>query len=625
MTNVFRSSLRSVLCSVPKAVLIALAFSLGSGTPHVAFAQANYEDEETAEGWAWSKIKRGEWADFSQRCNDQKPSLVVGVRDPRWLDDCRKLKASFVQDLLTREPWQRSTPHDGVRIKGARIVSDPANPMETDLDLENAHLIRSAEFIGDQIEVPINLQHARTDFFISFNSCLIKGAFDSEGLRSSSDVSFVGSVFEKKVNLIGAKINGKVDIAGSRFNDSFIAESISVGGDLYMQYAKFMQNTELSTANISGEVNLRYSWFESTLNAYALHIGGPLDMRYAHFRNVYLAFTKIPGPLDMSDTYFNGNLDAYRLQVEGYVAVKYATLKGDVNMAFAKIGNNLDLEHARLQTLDLSGASIEGELQIGGPYWSEKSLQSDEKPLVLNLRNAHIGNLADSDKSWPGGGKIELSGITIDHLGGTVGETEEDMLKRGAGWWDSNWANLNIKYTPSPYSQLASAFSAMGDREDANEIRYRAREHERAVARTDGKWGTYFLLSVLNYIAGYGIGLHAFRVVYWVLGLSLAGAAVLWLFVPEAAKEYKDKIVKGKAEGTYTVRDRVGGLTWCFGASLNRLLPVVELKEFKGFFEDCDKSRLKLGQRIAFSALGLFGWMLGGVLILAIAGLTQNP
>jgi len=100
-----------------------------------------------------------------------------------------------------------------------------------------------------------------------------------------------------------------------------------------------------------------------------------------------------------------------------------------------------------------------------------------------------------------------------------------------------------------------------------------------------------------------------------VLGLTAAGAAVLWWTVPEAGKQYKNP-----DEGV----DRVRGLLWCFGASLSRLLPVVELKEFKGFFEDPDKAGLQLWQRVAFSMLGLAGWILGGVLILAVSGLTQN-
>ena len=106
-----------------------------------------------------------------------------------------------------------------------------------------------------------------------------------------------------------------------------------------------------------------------------------------------------------------------------------------------------------------------------------------------------------------------------------------------------------------------------------------------------------------------------FRVVYWVLGVSAVGAILLWRTVPAAASEYKNK-----PGGP----DRIRGLLWCFGASLNRLLPIIELHEFKGIFEDPDKAGFKLWQRNAFSILSLVGWILGGVLILAISGLTQN-
>jgi hypothetical protein len=51
---------------------------------------------------------------------------------------------------------------------------------------------------------------------------------------------------------------------------------------------------------------------------------------------------------------------------------------------------------------------------------------------------------------------------------------------------------------------------------------------------------------------------------------------------------------------------------------------VIELKEFKGFFDDPDKAGLKLWQQNAFSILGLVAWILGGILILAVSGLTQN-
>lgn len=73
------------------------------------------------------------------------------------------------------------------------------------------------------------------------------------------------------------------------------------------------------------------------------------------------------------------------------------------------------------------------------------------------------------------------------------------------------------------------------------------------------------------------------------------------------------------------VRDGGHGLFWCFGASLDRLLPVVAINpEFADFFNDPKVERLTGWQSFIFSAIGIIGFVLGAVLAAAVSGLTQN-
>jgi hypothetical protein len=368
--------------------------------------------------------------------------------------------------------------------------------------------------------------------------------------------------------------------------------------------------------------------FDDKLNTDYLEVGSYLSMRKAHFADdVGMAFVKISGPVDLSEAVFDGKLDAYGPQVGGYMSMQNARFADEVKLLFARFDNNVDLRGATIADLDLSGASIAGDLQLASENNLATWITVDGRDGDLNLRNAHIDNLMDEKEAWPKKKHLVLNGARFDHLGGHQGETEREMLNRGADWWDEHWAELNPQYSPSPYAQLAAAFTALGDRDNANEIRYRARERERAVAWEDrnrnwSAWGTWLLLDALYYIAGYGIGYHTFVVLKWVFVISVVAAALLWLTVPAARKRYEDRKFIGSNPRPSTLKrnyDWVRSFLWCLAASFNKLLPGIELKEFEWEFND-----LKLWQRIAFSTLGIIGWILGGILILAVSGLTQN-
>ena len=109
---------------------------------------------------------------------------------------------------------------------------------------------------------------------------------------------------------------------------------------------------------------------------------------------------------------------------------------------------------------------------------------------------------------------------------------------------------------------------------------------------------------MLGYVAGYGIGHHTFIVLAWVFGFWFVSAALLWWTVPAA-------------------RDR--GAVWCICASLAQLLPVLQInKELIDFFNDPERTRLKGWQVFFFSTLGVIGFVLGAILVIAVSGLTRS-
>jgi len=70
--------------------------------------------KQSAEEWAWDKIRAGEIADF----NAEFGELDASEPDKRWNDD-RKIGAGFLRRIFFDRPYQDEIPSEGVRIVGA--------------------------------------------------------------------------------------------------------------------------------------------------------------------------------------------------------------------------------------------------------------------------------------------------------------------------------------------------------------------------------------------------------------------------------------------------------------------------------------------------------------------------
>jgi hypothetical protein len=185
-----------------------------------------------------------------------------------------------------------------------------------------------------------------------------------------------------------------------------------------------------------------------------------------------------------------------------------------------------------------------------------------------------------------------IDGLSYSALVDWPIEARENWLDRG-----------NADHRPQPYRQMAAALTSLGKRDAALEVQFHGRQQERRDACQRWQVASCISLATLEYTIGYGIGDYAFRVIWWALGLFLLGWTVLLV--------------------SNTARSK--GLIWSAGASLDRLLPILELNpEFKDFFNDPDRKRLRGWQLIVFAVIGALGWLLSLFLVGALTGLTQS-
>jgi hypothetical protein len=159
----------------------------------------------------------------------------------------------------------------------------------------------------------------------------------------------------------------------------------------------------------------------------------------------------------------------------------------------------------------------------------------------------------------------------------------------------------------------------------ADEVLYDGRERERGDACA--RWsqpGWCVWLSILFAVTGYGLGLYTFRVLEWVIGLTVLGAVFLGLFSPNARREAFGGKRARRGDGP------ICGSIWLIGASLQRLLPIpVQLsKEFTNFFDDPPANEnwpnLNRFLQLYFAVHAIFGWALGLILLAAMTGLIQK-
>jgi hypothetical protein len=545
---------------------------------------------------------------------------------------------------------------DDVSLAGARFGDDlglDTSAFAKGLDISGMH-VHGSLWLGDHATYAgdVTLEGATIDNDVNMDAAVFSKLLDANGLDVHGNLfmrqkaSFAGPVV-----LTRAHTGGNVELDSAVFSSTLYANSLNVQGALFMRgNASFAGDVNLISARVAGNVEMDTATFSQTLTAGSLTVQGNLFMRNgASFAgDVNLVSATIGGGMEIDRAVFSRRLIAGGLDVHGQLLMyDRSVFAGPVSLVAAKLGR-LDLNSATASSIDLSdvvGASgSELELTglnwrcIGGPFkpptlaalakgppddastWplagaAPAKTRCDGpglSPPGMSLRNARFESFQDSPDAWPP--LLDLEGLHYDRLGGLNGSGRLDMRKRTDEEW-IDWLNRDQTYSTQPYTQLAAVLTAAGWRDTAEAILFAGNERERNEVwnRTEpSRWQwfrhdflSWLWLTVFGAIAGYGVGLYTFRVLWWVIGLTLLGTFLL----------------------RYSPYARKHNVFWRFGACLHRLLPVVELsKEFEDFFDNKTEpgqpTKLHPWQMAFFSAIALAGYVLGFFLLAAMSGLT---
>jgi hypothetical protein len=419
----------------------------------------SYEELTDPERAVWEAVESGKLVDL--RLGD--PDRDDPAKGATW-DSDRQVRAQLLYELLRGVSKPKDTPPRALKLAGAWITGA--------LDLEAVTLLCPLLLRGCYVDHPITLEEASAPA-LRLPRCHV-ASLNADQLETRGSVELNdGFTATGEVRLVGAHIKGQLDCSGAILANpdglALSADSLTVDQSMYCR----------NGFTVTGEVRL-----------VGARIGGNLEFDGASLAN--------PDGLALS---------ADKLTVDQSMYCRNGfTVTGEVNLIAARIGGTLTFNGASLNNrgrlaLDLEGARAR----------AVRLLLQTQPDGRVDLTNAHIGDLYDSQATWPEA--LLLSGFVYDALHADPKVTYEARL---------NWLGRDPGgYQPQLYEQLAAYYRRAGQDDDARKVAIAKQRRRRQTLNLAGKVWT----SLLRWTVGYGY--QSWKAGVWLLGLVGLG---WWIF-----------------------------------------------------------------------------------------------
>ncbi|HWA48521.1 MAG TPA: hypothetical protein VG742_09625 [Dongiaceae bacterium] len=456
---------------------------------------------------------------------------------------------------------------------------DWKNPSATDIDLSNSHIQGTLSFgRGVGIAMPPELsQLAREEAEQKAREAEREALGETTELAQRGntidireDERFAGERYDVLVDYLNL---GQVDVGGDlAVRDSKInyvnLDDARAGGDLWLTNGEFFE-ASLSATNVGGFLLLQDTTIKKRLSLESAEIGRHLVMGPQ---------TRIEDQLHMPSLNVHGGFYANGATVQGAADLQSAVVGGDlmltrgttfiqpIDASFARIGQSLDLNGGRFDSVNLTGAVIGGELRlVAGRSAAEFTAEA-----FLDLSNARADSLQDVTDVWPD--HLDLVGFTYRQFGGSEtpkgpgipvgsgtqsGQAFAQAVGRDSASCQSNfdsiraalfggraephdpskllcWLARQQPFSPAPYKQLASVLQQAGEPNTAVAVLHGGRMRQ----WNETPWWPSFGPKIATAVpwALTGFGNYPFRMAFWVLVLVVVGMVV---FARDPSPEFR--------------------------------------------------------------------------------------
>lgn len=512
-------------------------------------------------------LSRIDGSSAQDACN--APLNATAVESKVWSDLCgfgsstlestQSISASFLEQIIKREPYAAKLRSVGLRLVGGQITGDVtlrgikfegpmlqlASEFRGGVDISDSQFSGSLSFRG--AKVPLGLNASRT---VVGGSLMLGDSDDThyDGARSpvGSPLLFVSAPHSRiagDVVISGATVGGPID-----FKNAQVKGSLTF---MHLSAARF----ELAAAEVDNQL-VFFNCVTTSKNDTAPDI------------NLYSLKTR-------HSVYFN------RIVVGGAMSTEGADVAGDLVL----LGTALASLNARSSRV--AGSFIVGQNEVEPRIWTRWHGDS-----LLDLTSASFASFRSPEilSVWPE--KILFHNFSFKLF-------SPDYCGRPACTHSSTWYGewLGRQADPrksfGPYKGVVEMLAAQGYVLEAQDLGVLGRDVERQDALDNRETSRYLLLTVYKYTIGYGYKLH--WVLYWIFLFVCVGALIF------------------RSTSEARLRLMPFGISYSF----DMLLPIVRLRE------EHYEIDLKGLARYYFYLHKLVGWALGLLLAAAMSGIAK--